>query len=325
MTRVAAFDCGTNSLRLLIADVVDGQLTEVLRMTRFVRLGQGVDATGEFAPEALERTFAACEEYAAACTEHAPEAMRFVATSASRDVSNRDEFVAGVRERLGIEPEVITGVEEAELSFRGAVGGVDAPGPHLVMDLGGGSTELVLGDDSVDAAFSMDIGCVRMAERHLRADPPAVADLAGLASDVDAAFDEAAAVVDVSRARTLIGVAGTITTTVAGILGLPEYRREDVHGAAVTREQIRAQADAFTALTGDERRDLGYMHAKRADVIAAGAPIFARLVERIDDDVRAAGGELEIRASETDILDGTALALADSVAGGEAASGNAPA
>ncbi|WP_281170694.1 DUF501 domain-containing protein [Brevibacterium album] len=310
--RTAAFDCGTNSLRLLVADVApDGTLTELAREMRVVRLGQGVDATGEFAPEALERTFAVCEEYARIVESLAPQRRRFVATSASRDVRNRETFIAGVRERLGIEPEVIEGAEEAQLSFRGATAGLDAPGPHLVMDLGGGSTELVVGLGGAETGHSMNIGCVRLFERWLRHDPPTAEELAALRADVEQAFAEASAHVDIASARTLVGVAGTITTVAAAVLELPAYDREAIHGSVLGREQIVAAADRLAAMTAEERRSLPYMHPGRADVIAAGAQVFARLVELIDDAVAGAGGSLEIRVSESDILDGIALGLAD--------------
>ena len=198
MTRTAAFDCGTNSLRLLIADIAeDGTMTELDRQMRIVRLGQGVDRTGAFHPDALQRTFAVCEEYADLIAQHAPERQRFVATSASRDVSNRDAFVDGVRARLGLDPEVIDGTEEARLSFLGATSGVpDAQAPQLVMDLGGGSTELILGGGDADAAYSMNIGCVRLFERHLASDPPTQEQIAALRADVDDAFAEAVQHVD---------------------------------------------------------------------------------------------------------------------------------
>ncbi|SMY12454.1 Ppx/GppA phosphatase family protein [Brevibacterium jeotgali] len=312
MTRTAAFDCGTNSLRLLVADVDDaGRLSEVVREMRVVRLGQDVDRTGEFAPEALARTFAVCDEYAEIVSRHAPDRLRFVATSASRDVSNRDEFAAGVHERLGILPEVIEGGEEAALSFLGATAGVpDAASPRLVMDLGGGSTELVLGDATAGDAYSMNIGCVRLFERHLASDPPTAEQIAALRADVDDAFTEAAQHVDVSATRTLVGVAGTITTIAAAVLDLPGYDRDAIHGAPLTRAQIVQTADRLTAMTSEERRALPYMHPGRADVIAAGSQVYARLIELVDEAVGRSGGSLAIRVSESDILDGIALGLA---------------
>src|SRR5690554_3915671 len=214
MPRVAAIDCGTNSIRLLIADVdpVAGTLTDVVRRMLVVRLGQGVDKTGEFAPDALERTLAATDEYAAQCREHEVEAIRFVATSATRDARNRDEFIDGVRDRLGVAPEVISGTEEAQLSFRGALSALDPsrPGPYLVVDLGGGSTELVLGDLAPEAAHSMDVGCVRLSERHLTLDPPTAEQVEAGQADVRAALDAAMAEVPLGGARTLVGLAGSI-------------------------------------------------------------------------------------------------------------------
>lgn len=313
MTRVAAFDCGTNSLRLLVADIADGRIEELARETSIVRLGQGVDATGEFAPEALERTFAVCEEYAEIVDRLAPDSRRFVATSASRDAGNRDAFFAGVRERLGVEAEVITGREEAELSYLGAVSGASddtTEAPYLVMDLGGGSTELVLGTDTVEQAFSMDIGSVRLTERHIRTDPPTESEIAAAVRDIDAAFDEAAGVVDVARARTLVGVAGTITTITAAALDLPAYDRAAIHGAELTADTVAAAARRLVEMTRDERIALPFMHPGRADVMGAGALIYARLVERIGEQVAQAGGSLRILTSETDILDGIALGQA---------------
>ena len=310
--RVAAFDCGTNSLRLLVADVDEaGAMTELRRETRIVRLGQGVDATGEFAPEALERTFAVTREYAEIASEYAPERIRFVATSASRDVKNRDEFFAGIFAILGVVPDVISGDEEAHLSFLGATAGRNAEtGPFLVMDLGGGSTELVLGTGEVDAAVSMDIGSVRLTERHMSTEVPDGDQVRAAVTDIDAHLDRAAEVVDLAAARTFIGVAGTVTTLTAGILGLDSYQRERIHGAQVTVAEVEAQADALVQMDRAARAALPYMHPGRVDVIAAGGLIFARVVARVDEAVRAAGSDLTIVVSETDILDGIALDLA---------------
>ncbi|GAA4285051.1 Ppx/GppA phosphatase family protein [Brevibacterium daeguense] len=312
MTRVAAFDCGTNSLRLLIADIQDGVVEDVVRETRIVRLGQGVDATGEFAAEALDRTFAVCEEFAALTNEHQPEVTRFVATSASRDVSNRDVFFDGVRSRLGVDAEVISGAEEAELSFLGATAGVAGPeteSPYLVMDLGGGSTELVLGDTAVDQVVSMDIGSVRITERHLPSDPPSSAEADAAIADIDSAFDSALQSVDVQRARTLVGVAGTITTISAAVLDLPAYQREAIHGAELQLDELRQTSHRLLGMSRAERRELPYMHPGRADVIGAGGLIFSHIVERVDELVTQDGGRLRIMTSETDILDGIALRL----------------
>ena len=310
--RVAAFDCGTNSLRLLIADVDEqGQMTELRRETRIVRLGQGVDATGEFAPEALERTFAVAREYAEVAAEYSPEKLRFVATSASRDVKNRDEFSAGIFSILGVVPDVITGDEEANLSFLGAtVGrGVDS-GPFVVVDLGGGSTELVLGTEVVTSAVSMDIGSVRLTERHMSVDVPDRTQIQAAIDDIDAHLDKAAEIVDLSAPRTMIGVAGTVTTLTAGVLELDSYQRERIHGSHLRAEDIARQANALLSMTREARAVLPYMHPGRVDVIAAGGLLFARIAARIEAAVQNAGAELDIMVSETDILDGTALDLA---------------
>ncbi|NUL60405.1 Ppx/GppA family phosphatase [Brevibacterium luteolum] len=323
MTRAAAIDCGTNSIRLLIADITapaDGgplQVSDVVREMRIVRLGQGVDATGRFADEALERTFAACQEYAELIRAHAPEHVRFVATSASRDAANRAEFFAGVRERLGVEAEVITGIEEAQLSFAGATVGVQAAadpapaGPFLVMDLGGGSTELVTGavgpaGAELTGAHSMDIGCVRLTERHLSSDPPTDAEIASTIADIDAAYDAACADVDVSGVRTVIGVAGTITTVTAALLGLEAYEPEAIHAARLEPEKLQATCQDLLHMPRAERAALPFMHPGRVDVIGSGALIFATLIDRVTADAQQPP---EIFASETDILDGIAIGL----------------
>ena len=310
--RVAAFDCGTNSLRLLIADVAaDGTLTDLRRETRIVRLGQGVDATGEFAPEALERTFAVAKEFAEVAADYQPEKLRFVATSASRDVKNRDEFFAGIFSILGVVPDVIAGEEEARLSFLGATARLeDADGPYVVMDLGGGSTELVLGHDDVQAAVSMDIGSVRLTERHMPVETPSEDQIQAALTDIDGQLDQAAKIVDFSAPRTFIGVAGTVTTITAGILGLESYQRERIHGAHISVADVAEESRKLLAMHRQERTDLPYMHPGRVDVIGAGSLLFARIVARFDQAVTAAGGSLDIRISETDILDGTALDLA---------------
>lgn len=310
--RVAAFDCGTNSLRLLIADVAaDGTLTDLRRETRIVRLGQGVDATGEFAAEALERTFAVAKEFAEVAANYQPEKLRFVATSASRDVKNRDEFFAGIFSILGVVPDVIAGEEEARLSFLGATAGLtDADGPYVVMDLGGGSTELVLGHDDVRAAVSMDIGSVRLTERHMPVETPDEAQIQAALADIDAQLDQAARIVDFSAPRTFIGVAGTVTTITAGVLGLESYQRERIHGAHISVADVAVESRKLLAMDRQARTDLPYMHPGRVDVIGAGSLLFARTVDRFDQAVTAAGGSLDIRVSETDILDGTALDLA---------------
>src|ERR1700760_1648123 len=240
MTRVAAIDCGTNSIRLLIADAHDGQLRDVHREMRIVRLGQGVDATGRFAPEALQRTRSALTDYAKLCREHGVEKLRMVATSATRDAGNRDVFFAMTAEVLGdvvhgAIAEVITGVEEAELSFRGAVNELDsATGPFVIVDLGGGSTEVVLGTDTVEASFSADIGCVRLTERCLHSVPPTAAEVAAAREVVRERLGEALRVVPVEQARTWVGVAGTMTTVSALAHDMTTYDAAVIHLSRVS-------------------------------------------------------------------------------------------
>lgn len=309
--RVGAIDCGTNSIRLLVADVDGPDLHEVVREMTVVRLGEGVDRTGAFSQAALDRTFAACEDYAATLSRVGVERMRFVATSASRDVSNRNAFIAGVRERLGVEPEVISGAEEARLSFRGAVEGLPPDRvamPTLVVDIGGGSTEFVLGERSsdgavdVEAAVSVDIGCVRMTERHLHGDPPSLEEIARVEADVAAALDRAAAEVPLDRARSLIGVAGTVTTVLALVHGLPAYDPAAIHGLVATPEDVEAMTERLLAMPRAERAALSVMHPGRVDVIGGGALVLRAIVRRTG---------LPVIASETDILDGVARSLAD--------------
>ena len=314
-SRVAAIDCGTNSIRLLVADVDPrtGVLTELDRRMEVVRLGQGVDRTGRLAPEALARTLDQAAEYARVIEDLGATRTRFVATSATRDAENRSEFVQGVLARLGVEPEVVSGNEEAELSFRGATGVVAAnhPGPFVVVDLGGGSTELVLGTDAPEAAWSMDVGCVRMTERHLRSDPPTGEEIAAARADVRAALDTASRTVPLGRAATLVGLAGSVTTVTAHALGLERYDRDRIDGAVLSVDQTLAACEDLLARTRAEREALGFMHPGRVDVIGAGALVWSEVVRRVRDDVAAAGGELtSVVTSEHDILDGIALSIA---------------
>lgn len=306
--RVAAVDCGTNSIRLLIADYVDGSLVEVDRQMRIVRLGQGVDSTGAFAPDALLRTFAACAEYDEAVRAAGVDRLRFVATSAARDVSNRDEFFAGVSERLGVEPDIISGEEEAWLSFSGATSGLAAlelPGPYLVADIGGGSTELVLGDASgVLAAESLDMGSVRMTERHLASDPASIAEMAAATKDVDALLEST--VVPLSEARCLIGVAGTVTTVAAVALKLTEYDPGVIHHARISAPVLLDTTSWLMGSSRMQRSVVPAIHPGRVDVIGAGALILQRLHDRVADGLAYD----EVLVSEHDILDGVALALA---------------
>jgi exopolyphosphatase/guanosine-5'-triphosphate,3'-diphosphate pyrophosphatase len=313
-SRVAAIDCGTNSIRLLLADVdAAGNLTELDRRMEVVRLGQGVDRTGELAPEALQRTLAATLQYAAAIKDAGAQRVRFVATSATRDARNRDEFFDGVRAALGVDVEVITGAEEAQLSFRGATGAVAEThaGPFLVVDLGGGSTELVLGTGSVDASVSMDVGSVRMTERHLHSDPPSAAEIAAARADVRAHLDDAARVVPLAKTATLVGLAGSITTVTAHALGLSEYRRERVNQAELPVGAVLESCTALIEAPRAERAAMGFLHPGRVDVIAAGALVWSEVITRVAADVTAAGGSLtSVVTSEHDILDGIALSMA---------------
>jgi len=305
---VAAIDCGTNSIRILIADIdTDGKLIELVREMRIVRLGEGVDKTGEFSPAALERTFSACEEYRTLIDAHGVKSVRFVATSASRDVSNRAAFIEGVHQRLGVIPEVITGTEEAELSFLGAVRGLtNLESSVLVVDIGGGSTEFVLGDLTDDVqiqnSVSMNIGCVRMTERHLAADPPSQEQIAAVEADIASAFDEAARSVDFSLAKTVVGVAGTVTTVSAMAMDLQRYEPEIIHGSTLTSAQVEELTQRLLAMTRAQRAALPFMHEGRVDVIGGGALILRELARRTSP--------ISIRVSEYDILDGIVYRLA---------------
>lgn len=300
--RVAAIDCGTNSIRLLVADVAAGK-HDVHREMRVVRLGQDVDRTGRLAPEAIERTRAALVDYAATCRELGVERTRMVATSASRDADNTSDFHDMVVEVLGAEPEVVTGDEEAALSFTGATRDLDpADGPFLVADIGGGSTELVFGTDCVQAARSVDVGCVRLTERHLADDPPTHAQVAAAVADIDAALALARAKVPVAQAKTFLGLAGSVTTVAALALGLSAYDASAIHLSRLTAAQVREVTDALLSMTRAQRAALPVMHPGRVDVIGAGALILATLVDRLDLH--------EVLVSESDILDGIAWSIA---------------
>lgn len=315
MSRVAAIDCGTNSIRLLIADVADGggaspKLTDVVREMRVVRLGQGVDATGEFAQDALDRTLEATRDYAELIRRHGAGKVRFVATSATRDARNRQVFIDGVRELLGVEPEVISGDEEAALSFAGASSVLPSRGkdPVLVVDLGGGSTEFVLGDaDGVIAAKSVDVGCVRMTERHLQDDPPTAEQVAAAETDVDAAISHAALTVPLDQATAVIGVAGSVTTITAHALKLPEYSPAAIHGTELDLDTVREACTSLLEMTRDARAALPYMHPGRVDVIGAGGLVWRRVLERMADVTE--GRITTAVTSEHDILDGIALSI----------------
>ncbi|MDQ3612600.1 MAG: Ppx/GppA family phosphatase [Actinomycetota bacterium] len=301
--RVAAVDCGTNSARLLVADVDGMTKADVHREMRVVRLGQGVDRTGELAPEALERTRLALDDYAVTCRTLGVERTRMVATSATRDARNRSDFSEMVLAALGVAAEVVTGQEEAALSFDGATRDLDpAEGPFLVMDVGGGSTELVLGTASVLAASSIDVGCVRLTERHFADDPPAPAQVAAAEADIDAALDLVRQDVPVRRTRTAIGLAGSVTTVAALALGLQGYDAGRIHLSRIAAVDIAAVSQRLLTMTGSERASLPVMHPGRVDVIAAGALVLAVLVDRL--------GLSEVLVSEADILDGIAWSIA---------------
>jgi len=327
-TRVAAIDCGTNSIRLLIADIkstdddperVPGDsrpapqpanpLADVRREMRIVRLGEGVDATGRLSAAALDRTMTALREYAGMIAEAGPAAVRMVATSATRDAANAREFTGQVRDILGIEPEVITGEEEAWLSFTGATRelagtglAADCAPPYLVTDIGGGSTEFILGGPGgIDGERSVNIGCVRLTERHLHGDPPARTEILAATADIDAALDQVAGAVDVAKARTLAGLAGSVTTVAAIALGLGAYNSERIHHARISAGRVHEITGDLLAMTRKDRAAIAVMHPGRVDVIGAGSLILDRIVARF--------GFAEVLVSEHDILDGIAWSM----------------
>jgi len=310
---VAAIDCGTNTIKLLVGTLSDSPGLDVaVREMRMVRLGQDLDRTGRIADEALVRAFAAIDEYADLIRAHdvPADSIRFCATSATRDATNAAEFVAGVRERLGVDPEVVTGAEEAALAFDGAVRNLRTPAatPVLVVDIGGGSTELILGSDGPDQAHpirahSMDIGSVRLHERHLTDDPPAPAQVAACVADIEAHLD--ACPIDAGSAATVVGVAGTITTVAAAVLDLPAYDRDALDQAVIAVDDVHAAVDRLVAMTHEERRALGFMHPGRADVIDAGALILSAVLRRTLAE--------RLIVSESDILDGIAWSIAGSI------------
>jgi exopolyphosphatase/guanosine-5'-triphosphate,3'-diphosphate pyrophosphatase len=300
--RVAAIDCGTNSIRLLIADIEGNNFREISRLMEVVRLGQGVDKTGAFHPDAIARTLAAVDIYAAEIAKRGVEKVRFCATSATRDATNRALFIDGVKERLGIEPEVIAGEVEAALSFQGATKDFDkSQGPFLVIDIGGGSTEFVFGTDSVEAARSMNIGCVRMTERHFTGDQPDPGQIAAAIEDIDENIRQAAKTVPITKAKTVIMVAGTATTVAAAALDLPAYDRYAIHLSRISAERTQEISTELLRESREEREAHGYMHPGRVDVIGAGSLVLDRIMK--------ATGATEFVASESDILDGMAWSL----------------
>lgn len=310
MTRVAAIDCGTNSIRLLVADLPGpddppgAPLVDLIRQMEIVRLGQGVDRTGRLAPEAIERTRTALVGYAERIESLGVDRVRMCATSASRDASNADDFRAMVLDTLGVAPEVVTGVEEARLSFTGAVRGLpaDARPPYLVVDIGGGSTEFVVGGTEVESAVSVDIGCVRMTERHLHGDPPSADQVAAAEADIAEAVDRALTVVPGREAATLVGLAGSVTTVVGIARELPEYDPARIHHARVSYDAVAKVTADLLARSAAQRMEIPVMHPGRADVIGAGALVLRIIMER--------AGMTSVVASEHDILDGIAWSLA---------------
>ena len=302
MSRVAAIDCGTNSIRLLIADITGDNFKEVLRTMEIVRLGQGVDQNKAFHPDAIDRTLSAVKLFKDHIASKGVEKIRFCATSATRDATNRNLFIDGVREILGIEVEVIPGEEEAELSFIGATKELrQSDAPFLVVDIGGGSTEFVFGSEKVDFAKSVNIGCVRMSERHLNTQPPSMAQIAQAIVDIDIAITQAAAVVPITTAKTLVAVAGTATTVAAAALELTDYDRHMIHLSRISASNVHKVAASFQSMNKDQITSLGYMHPGRVDVITAGSLVLSRIM--------AATGASEFVASESDILDGMAWSL----------------
>ncbi|MSO16569.1 MAG: Ppx/GppA family phosphatase [Candidatus Planktophila sp.] len=300
--RVAAIDCGTNSIRLLIADIDGANFREIHREMEIVRLGQGVDKTGQFHPDAILRTLNAVDKFAIEIAKRGVEKIRFCATSATRDATNRDLFINGVKDRLGIAPEVIPGEVEAALSFQGATR--DFPptdGPFLVIDIGGGSTEFVFGTTTVEFAKSMNIGCVRMTERHFTGGDADPGQIAAAIEDIDEAIAQAAKIVPITESKTLIAVAGTATTVAAAALELRTYDRYAIHLSQISAEKVHATSKMFLSSKREEREAIGYMHPGRVDVIGAGSLVLSRIM--------LATGAKEFVASESDILDGMAWSL----------------
>ena len=302
MSRVAAVDCGTNSIRLLIADITGDNFKEVLRTMEIVRLGQGVDQNKAFQPDAIDRTLNVVRLFKDQIASKGVEKIRFCATSATRDATNRNLFIDGVRDILGIEVEVIPGEEEAELSFIGATKELrQSDSPFLVVDIGGGSTEFVFGSEKVDFAKSVNIGCVRMSERHLNTQPPSMAQIAQAIVDIDIAIAQAAAVVPITTAKTLVAVAGTATTVAAAALELNDYDRHMIHISRISAINVHKVAASFQSMNKDQIASLGFMHPGRVDVITAGSLVLSRIM--------AATGASEFVESESDILDGMAWSL----------------
>ncbi len=300
MTRVAAYDCGTNSLRLLVADLdpETSKARELVREMRIVRLGEGVDQTGRISDAAMTRVLAAVADFAATAARYDVEHTVFAATSAARDADNAAAFTAAVQARIGVPPTVLTGEQEARLSFTGAVRTLRgaSPAPYLVVDIGGGSTEFILGTDHVERAQSLDIGSVRITERHLHSDPPTREEIQAATADIDRALDTLT--VALEAAATVIGVAGTVTTIAAGALRLESYQRDLIHHSVIDKASAQATVNSLLTMGVQQRLALGYLHPGRADVIGGGGLILDRVLRRTP--VHA------MLVSEQDILDGLA-------------------
>jgi exopolyphosphatase / guanosine-5'-triphosphate,3'-diphosphate pyrophosphatase len=307
--RLAAIDCGTNSIRLLVVEIEGNNLKELHREMIIIRLGEGVDEHKRFSDAALIRLRDACGVFQQVIKELNVSKTRFIATSASRDVSNRAEFLEIIDAELSLTPDIISGDEEARLSFLGATGSFHhLPGPYLVIDIGGGSTEFVIGSDSVESSRSVNIGCVRMSERHHFSDPPTESELGIATKDIDTAIDEALTIVDVTKAQTIIGLAGSITTVAAEALHLSSYEREKIHGSQFSLNQIESAAQSLISMTQSERAGLGFMHPGRVDVIGAGALVLWRSMVKI---ASIHPNMPLLTVSEHDILDGIIYDLQD--------------
>ena len=302
MSQVAVIDCGTNSIRLLIAETSGSTIKELIRTMEIVRLGQGVDENKAFHPDAINRTLLAVKSFKEIIDKNKVDRIRFCATSATRDAMNRNLFIDGVRDILNVQVEVIPGEEEAALSFTGATYQLDqGTGPFLVVDIGGGSTEFVYGDKKVMSAKSVNIGCVRMSERHLTSQPPTMDQIASAIVDIDIAITQAAVSVPINSAKSLIAVAGTATTVAAAALNLSKYDRDAIHLSKISADKVHKVAQMFQSMSKSEISALPYMHEGRVDVITAGSLVLSR--------VMAATGAAEFVASESDILDGMAFSL----------------
>jgi len=300
MTRVAAIDVGTNSTRLLVAEGTPDGFRPIDRRMTITRLGQGVGHSRALAPDALQRTLATIADYAAACGEYEVRRIRVTGTSAVRDARNREEFFTGVRKLLGTEPELLTGEAEARVTFLGAVSDLQA-GPVLVVDIGGGSTELIYGSDEPERLVSLDIGCVRMFEKYLASDPPTVQELDDMRADVEALVTEAVSVLEVPPGTRLVGVAGTVTQLATLKAGIPVYDPDVNHHSILSHGDVRRLARRLASLDYAQRKRVRGLEPGRVDVIVAGAEILLRVMEIFD--------AAEILVSERDILDGLVLEL----------------